>query len=389
MSTAAARRVLAAHALSATAMAMPWPALLVQVEATTHDDVWLGLAGAARMLPYVLLSALAGMLADRYDRADVLRWSSVVRVLLLVGVAVASAGHQLGAAVVLAALVVAAGTPAYPAAVAGLPALTAGRDVRRWTTRLVTIEASAFVVGPALGGLLLGLEVASLTGPVAVLLAALALPLLRGVRAGQASAASPSAAPGRLRTVLASPDVRWVIGLVALANLTEAAASLALLPLSQGAWDSGVRGYGVGTAALGFGALAAPLLARLVGLTGGLRVGGGGLVVAGLAPTAWLGVAPLAAAGAASTVVECAATAVLQESVPERVRGFALGLTDAVMVSAAALGALLAPALATALGARWAFVLLAALVMVAPVKRRSTVPQGELVRPGRPPSPAS
>lgn len=59
-------RLLAGHALAATAMSMPWPVLLAEVWNRTGSDTWLGVAGAARLLPYVLLSAAAGMVADRF-----------------------------------------------------------------------------------------------------------------------------------------------------------------------------------------------------------------------------------------------------------------------------------------------------------------------------------
>ena len=51
-------------------------------------------------------------------------------------------------------LAVAVATPAYPAVVAAMPGV-AGDQYRRATHLLVTIEVGSFVVGAALGGLLL------------------------------------------------------------------------------------------------------------------------------------------------------------------------------------------------------------------------------------------
>ena len=151
----AAPRLLAAHWLGATALSLPWPGLLAQVFARTGSDGWVGLAGAGRLLPYVALSALAGMLADRVDRAVVLRRAAGARTALLGAGALALAGGHLLGAVVLAVLAVAARTPAYPAAAAALPRLVPERT-ERWTAWLVTAEVTAFVVGPAVGGVLLG-----------------------------------------------------------------------------------------------------------------------------------------------------------------------------------------------------------------------------------------
>ena len=366
MTARAGLRLLLAHGMTATAMAMPWPALLARVWSDTHSDGWLGLAGASRMLPYVLLSAVAGILADRYRRTTVLRWSAAVRGVLLVACAVALRADALDWAVGLAVLTVAAGTPAYPAAVAALPQLTRG-DSGRLLGLLVTVEVSAFVVGPAVGGLLLGVGDGAWAVAAGAALGVLAVPLLVGLDSGRPQAEGAVGHPGRLRTVLGSPGVPAVIAVVALVNFTESAASVGLLPLSHEHWGAGDRGFGIGTAALGFGSMAAPLVALLVRLRGSMLLTAGGLAAAGAAPGVVLAAGPLAVSGAAGTTVECVVTDVLQRAVPDRVRAFSLGLTDSVMVLAAALGALLAPQLTSAVGPVPTFVSLALLLCLAGV----------------------
>jgi MFS family permease len=369
-------RLLLAHALTATAMSMPWPALLAQVWAATASDGWLGVAGASRMLPYVVLSAAAGILADRIRRTTVLRWSAAVRAGLLVGCALAQLSGQLGLAVVLAVLTVAAGTPAYPAAVAAMPQL-AGPASDRLTGLLVTVEVTAFVVGPAVGGLLLGLGDGSWSVVGAAVLGVLALPVLAGLDSGAVAVAEGSGTEqGRLRTVLGATGVPAAIGVVALVNFVESAASVGLLSLSHQHWQAGDQGFGIATAALGLGSLAAPLIGLVVRLRGSLLLGGAGLALTGAAPGVLLGVAPLALAGGAGTAVECVSTNVLQHAVPDRVRAFSLGLTDSVMVLAAALGALVAPQLTRHLGPvttflGFALVLVVAAVCLARSRRRS------------------
>jgi MFS family permease len=104
-------RLVASHALGATAISVPWPLLLAEVWTTTGSDGWLELTGAARLLPYVLLSTTAGILADRFARAAVLRWSAALRTLLLAGAGAAVLTGGLGVGVALAALSVAVSTP--------------------------------------------------------------------------------------------------------------------------------------------------------------------------------------------------------------------------------------------------------------------------------------
>ena len=112
-------------------------------------------------------------------------------------------------------------------------------------------------------------------------MAALSLVLLLGLGPAPPQRVSLGLPGNRLVTVLRSPGVPAAIALVALVNLLESAASLALLGLSEDRWHAGPRGFGAGTAALGFGALGAPLLGRLIALRGGLRLDGAGLLAAG------------------------------------------------------------------------------------------------------------
>ena len=266
-------RIVASHALSATAMSMPWPVLLAEVWSATGSDAWLGVTGAARMAPYVALSALAGILADRFSRSSVLRWSTLARAALLAAGAIALLGGQLALAVVLAVLTVAAGTPAYPAAVAALPGL-AGRRTARLTSLLVTVEVASFVVGPAVGGVLLGVSGGRWSVVLSALLALAAWPLLRGVRAPRGSVVGTAPSAGRLRTVFRAPGVPVAIAVVALDNLVESAASIGLLTLSHPHWGTGNSGFGIATAALGFGALAAPLVGTLLRMRGAMVVSG-------------------------------------------------------------------------------------------------------------------
>jgi MFS family permease len=359
----AGTRLVISHALAATAMSMPWPALLAAVWSRTHSDLWIGVTGALRMLPYVVLSAFSGMLADRVRRSTVVRWSTALRVALLAGSAVALQTEELVLAVVLAVLTVAVGTPTYPAAAAAMPSLAGNRSTQL-TGFLVTAEVSGFVVGPALCGLLLGMGAERWAIPASAAITLLALVLLAGIRTGAIVAAAVIADRGRLMTVLRCRGVPLVIIVVSVVNLVISAASIGLLPLSETSWGTGERGFGIAAAALGFGSLAAPLLRAVLGLRSSLVATGAGLAIAGFAPGVVVAAAPLAVAGGAATVVECISTDVLQRAVPDHLRAFSLGLTDAAMVSAALLGALLPPVLISLTGPSASFLILGALLFL-------------------------
>lgn len=381
-------RVVVAHALAAVAMSMPWPLLIDEVWRRTHDDTLLGVTGAARLLPYVALSWLVARLADRFARSRVIRGTLLLRIALLgagalvsspVGAGWLGASSAQAASVILATAVVAAATPAYPAAAAGMPALS-GDENDRWTQALVTVEVGSFVVGPALGGALVGrLSVAAVFG-VATLSTVAALGLLRTVRmprpgrsgaaagdpgaTGATGAARAPSAPGAANSPGApgaapkrpalSAQAWCAIAVMVVLNAAMSGLGLLLVPLAETEWGD-LNAYGPAVAALGIGAATTPVIASALRLhTSGrsilwfvgatLMVGGSpGLAVAAL---------PLVVAGGASVRAEALATEALQSAVLDEHRAAALGIADTAMVAAALVASAVAPHVTTMVGVR-------------------------------------
>lgn len=358
------RRLLVSHALASVGMSIPWPLLLVLVWVETgdgpHGELALGVTAAARMLPGILLSWASGMLADRFRRDRLLRVTFVARVVLLGGVAAAVSQGWLLVAIIAAALAVASGTPAYPALAAAMPG-AAGEARRRATDLLVTIEVASFVVGPALGGLLLAAPTRPVLPLVAVLLLVLAVVTVRGVVLPRPIRDTAGRTPdhrtdGRLSALRASSAAR-AVGVAGVLNAVTAVLLLALLPVSGELWKSGESGYGLAAGMVGLGALGGPLLWWLGSSTrararGGLLLLGGALAVLPLTPAVSWAVLPLLVAGATAVHVEGAVTEAIQDAVPDWQRAGTLGLTDSVILGASLLGSLAAPWLSSALGPR-------------------------------------
>ena len=360
-------RLLGSHALASVAMSLPWPWLLVLVWDETHSPALLGLTAAARMLPYVVCSWWAARIGDRHRRDRVVRATVVGRLVLLAGVPAAVVLDQLAMAVVLAALAVAIATPAYPALAAAMPD-AAGEDSDRATDLLVTIEVSSFVVGPAFGGVMLGVPV--LIAPLALAGTAAALLLLAGVRLAPAERRAADRRSGIWATVRGSSAVRRSLVLMSLLNLVLAAAGVTLVLMARGSWTgwwTPDTAYGVASGALGFGALGAPSLSRCGSTTwsrvrAGVLLLGGALAAVAVSPTVLWALLPLLLAGAAAVHAESAATGVVQHEAADDVRASLFGVADACMVGAAMLGALTAPVLAAAVGPA---VMLGALALLA------------------------
>lgn len=366
---ASVTRTLTGYAAAAVAVALPWPLLLVLAW-----DEWgalaVGVVAAARMAPYVLLSWAVGTLGDRVRRDLLLMVTLVLRLGFLVGVEVALGDDNLALAVLLAALAVACGTPAYPAVAAALPEL-AEQHRAHATDALVTIEVVAWVVGPAVGGLLLVPGTRPYVLPVAVGLTALALLLTARVRLPSPSVLERSGTVrGMISATASGPAVLGALGVAGLVNVIGSAAAVALLPLTREAWGQGDAGFGTATAWFGFGALGAPLLWWVRGSPARRRRWG--LTVLGLA-IAWVAVAPtpglalpvLALASAVAVVAESSVTQTLQIAVPDEHRAGVLGLGDSVMVLGALVGSLLGPVVVTVAGPRSAFLVCAGACLAA------------------------
>jgi hypothetical protein len=301
----------------------------------------------------------------RRDR--LVRTTMLLRLAFLALAALAVAHDRVGLGVAAVALAVTASTPTYPAIAASLPRL-AGPGRGRATELLVTIEVGSWVVGPALGGLLLTQSLRPWTLVVSVALAGLGLILSTGISLPGPVEKAPDAVAGMLRAVVGCPPAVSALALAGLLNFVITVTGIALLPLSIDAWGTGEAGFGMATACLGFGALAAPALARLVTATStrGLLALAAAVVLVSASPVQWPALPVLVLAGATGVVVESQVTGTLQCAVPDRYRAGALGLADTIMVGACLVGSLAAPVLTRAAGARPAL-LLVALVAVLPV----------------------
>ena len=403
--TRRSQRVIASHAFAAVGMSMPWPTLLVTIDAATQSALILGLAAGARLAPYVLFSWLSGRLADRRERAHIVRLSLVARVGTLAGCAIALAGGHWQVALAAATLAVVAGTPAYPAIAAGLPQLdgdaAGGVDhAERATRLLVTVEVSSFVVGPALGGLLVDraptwCAAALGAGLVVVAMASFAGTVMPAPsRESSASVVAVAVAPPTvLRVLRGNPAAMQALWTVVALNVVVSATSLLILTLTDEHWGTGPSGFGLLTAALGAGGLLAPVLpavSRRVTLAGSLGTAAlsaaaiAGMPVSGPWSTA-LAVPVLVGLGAVSVMGEAKATSVVQHTVPEDRKASVLGLADSAMIGAAMLASFVTPALAATIGAVAGTAALAVFGLLATwVARQLTRDRSRALRRGHP-----
>lgn len=131
-------------------------ALAVLVYDRTHSPLWMGVTTAARIVPFVALGPLAGVLADRFDRRRIMVVSDVIRMaLMLLLVAVAATGLPILLAPVIAALATAASAPYLPCVSAVIPRLVRDDDLPGANAARSAATGLGIIAGPALGGILL------------------------------------------------------------------------------------------------------------------------------------------------------------------------------------------------------------------------------------------
>lgn len=333
----------------------------------TDSPLSVGLLTGARFGPSLFGAPLAGVLADRFARRNLvlaaqalaMAQAAVLAALTLTGAV--QVWHVLALALVQG-LVEVVDMPARQALQVDL---VGAEDLPSAVSLNSVAFNAARMVGPALAGVLVAttgegvcfaLNAASY---LAVLLALSAIPPVAGRPAAPAGVGARLAEG--LRFVWGEPLLRRVLVAVGVTSLFGLSYITLLPALARDVLGAGARGYGVLLGGAGLGAMAGALgtAARqprsrpLGGIACGQGVLGAGLVV--LALTRQLGVAlvVMVAIGAAVAVQLSISNSWMQVSSPEDLRGRVISLYIWVFAGLAPLGGLAAGAAAEAVGASW------------------------------------
>jgi MFS family permease len=356
---------------------------LLAVQLTRSPLLIAGITVAAR-LPWLLLSLVAGALADRLDRRQTMVRVNLVRTVLLGGLALAVAADlaTLPMLYAVALLLGTAETLFDTSAQSLLPALVPREALTRANSRLYAVELVANVfVGPPLGGLLAGVALAMAFGlPAAAYLAgagclALVAGSFRPAGAGPAGSTRlrDDIAEG-VRFLWGNPVLRTLAVMLGVTNMAFTAheAVLVLFVVAPGPMGLSEAGFGALSAALGVGALAGTwVAARVEDRLGRVRTLVLSLVLfaASMAvPAVTTGALPvgasLAVAGLAVVLWNVVTVSLRQRITPDRLLGRVNAGYRLVGWGTMPLGALIGGAVAEALGLRAVFVLTAAATLL-------------------------
>ena len=364
---------------------LAWAAALVgQVSIAVAVSVYAyGVGGASavslvyviRLLPAAIVTPFASLLGDHFDRSRVMLLSSLSRFVLAGALAIAAFGSVNHWAVfVISVAIGIAGTPFRPAQAALLPSLV--DEPEQLTAANVvssTIEALGFFAGPALAGVLLAAwGTAAVFTLVAVAFGISTLTLLRPLRGtavereederggesfGEALFAGASAI-GRDR------DLRLIVGLFVAQTLVAGALTVLLVVTAIKLLHTGDASVGWLDASVGVGGMLGSVAAiKLAGrrrLTPSFLVG---IVLWGapfLLIAAWANLEAamfaFAVIGVGNMLVDVSGFTLLQRVVDDSVLARVFGAVETLVYGSSVVGALTIPPLVSAVGTRWALI---------------------------------
>ncbi len=326
----------------------------------------LGMVGLVRVVPIIAFSLVGGVVADAHDRRRLMlitQSGMAVSAALLSWVAFADV-RTVWPIYALAAIGTAFGAFDNPARQSLIPTLVPAEHLPNAISLNAIMFQSASVLGPAVGGLLigeLGVGWAYACNAVSFLFVIAALLAMRGVSGhveGRAGQVSLAAAAEGLRFVFDNPLIRSTMLLDFFA--TFFASATALLPIyAQDILLVGAHGYGVLSAAPSVGAILTSLvMVRLIDrverrglvLLWAIAVYGVATVLFGLSDQFMLSFTCLAITGAADTVSMVIRNLVRQLATPNHMRGRMTSVNMIFFMGGPQLGELEAGLVASAWG---------------------------------------
>ncbi|WBQ02922.1 MFS transporter [Kribbella sp. CA-293567] len=363
-------------------IAQDWLVLTLTGSATA-----VGITTALQFLPTLLLGLYGGVIADRFPKRRILLCTqatmglaaAVLAVLALTG---SVQVWQVYALALFLGLATAVDNPTRQSFVTEL----VGKERLR---NAISMVSSTFqlgsLIGPALGGLLLGtigtgwafaLNAVTFLGSISALLMMREheMPGLQAARRASAGMRIRDGLRDGVRYAFHEPAVRWAIALVGIYGMFTISLPVTLTAFADRVFHIGATGYGVLNSVVAVGALAGALLSarrvrptRLRNLVGIASILAVTEMVAALQPSMWTFLPLLAALGMATLMFLTAAQSMVQLTTPDGLRGRVAGIYNLVFIGGGAIGGPTVGWIAQHWGARTALLLAGMIPAVATV----------------------
>ena len=247
---------------------------LYHVYQLTGSVTQTGLVGAAQAVALLILSPLGGVLADRWDRRRLLQYSQAVAMVVAAGLAALTLSGHIVAWQVLVSVVLttAAATFDQPARQALIPALVPREQLPQAFALINPSREIAVLAGPALAGILIGIDGPGLMYAVDAATYAVLVVILQVLRVAKLEGAGTQTSLWR-QLVDGAEFVRrrriiWMLMSLDFSATLFGGYRVVLPALCATVFHVGPQGYGVLSAAPSAGALLATYTVfRVVGRT--------------------------------------------------------------------------------------------------------------------------
>ena len=341
-------------------------ALVAYVYAETGSAAWVSAAALSRFIPYTLLSPVAGVIADRYERRRVMAAGDAIQLVAMSVLALTAVLDGPPAVVIAAAAASASAATLYTASASAMVrAVVPDDELAAANSLLSTVDELAFVAGPTAAALLLLLGNPALAFGINAATFAASAALLLSIRTRSRRDSAPGERPGivadlreGLGTLVGNRAVLVLVGCLVAGTVVYGAELVLLVLISSELLGTGSGGLGLLLAASGvggvIGAVISPRLARVQRPRLMIAV----LVLLTGIPFAALSVlrepllayAVLVLEGIAIVALDILVETALQRGVPGDVLGRVSGLILSLSAVGTLVGTLAAPALIEALG---------------------------------------
>jgi MFS family permease len=328
-------------------------ALPYQIYVLSHSATLVGLLGAFELGPMIVVSLVGGALADRRDRRPIL---VVAQTVVMAVTAILFALTIIGATPVLVILVLGgllAGATALAGAIrsAVVPVLLGPELLRSGLTLNYGLNEAAGIIGPGLGGLLIGIvgvqwiyAVDALSG-IGMIVAAIAIGPQPPIGVGGRRLPVHRAIGEGLRFVVRNRAIAGSFA-IDINAMTFGMPRALFAVLSLSVYHAGAGGTGLLYTALAIGGTLAVLVSGWVQEVSRLGrvviacvlLWGLSILGAGLVRSIWPAVALLALAGWADGISAVCRTQITQTLTPDRLRGRTSAVYSLVVTSGPRLG---------------------------------------------------
>ncbi len=332
----------------------------------TRSEWMLGLTWFCASLPVLILSPIAGALADRLPRRRIVMATQVAGMVQAAILAALTLSGRIEIWHILAlALLLGVSTAFDIPSRQSMFIHLVGRDD---LLNAISLNSATFnmarIIGPSLGGFIVarwGEGPCFLLNSVSYVAVIIALAFMRVREQPRVEPESPAESlKAGIDFVRRTPEAFALLALCGLISIAASPGSTLAPVFAEGIFEKGAQGLGLLSAGMGAGAILGTLsLARRRGARGLPRVILGStttlavaLGIYGASPSFWLCLAMMPVIGMSVMRHSASANTTLQMSIPDSYRGRVMGLYSMMVIGMTPIGSLLSGALAEAIGSR-------------------------------------